>query len=166
MRMACLLACLLLAAGPSEAQQAYSFTPEATETCLAEARGSAAQRGCIGASARTCHQAIRQADMTDIALCMTAETEYWAARMETAYGAMMARAETLDAGVDTSRPGSFRMTDDLAAMQEAWLVWREKSCAFESIQRRGKPDRMVSAANCMMKLTGEQALYLEAAVRR
>lgn len=158
MRFILALAVLALAA-PVAAQQ-VRFSAEPIEQCLAQARRLDARKDCVGLGAKAC-----QSKGTGKVYCMTAETQFWSDRMQAALVKLRAKAEIVDSKIDPSKPGGFRLADDLAAMQSAWEDWREKTCAFEAMLRRGTPNTSLAAAWCMMNLTGEQALFLETSAR-
>ena len=60
----------------------------------------------------------------------------------------------------------FKLVEDLQLMQDAWKAWREKRCAFEAMLHRGTPEASMSAAWCMVRTTGRQALFLERSAQR
>jgi uncharacterized protein YecT (DUF1311 family) len=160
---------LALLALPAAAQQ-IDFSPQPTEDCIANQRlpGATADALCIGEAARACFTAIPNASDTEIAMCMGLEAEYWHQRMRTAYARMLALSEAADAAffetVETDAV-RFSLVADLEQMQAQWEDWREIRCAVEAVMRRGLPHRMSAAASCTMRRTGEQALFLERAVK-
>ncbi|MGP3698108.1 lysozyme inhibitor LprI family protein [Rhodobacter sp. NSM] len=156
-----LLALILLAPTALEAQP-IPFHSETTEDCLS-GKKSAGQRGtCIGLAADQCHRETRGATEVEVAACMAAEANWWRDRMTAAYAAAMKEAKLRDVEFAKSiSQGGPRMTEDLSNMQDAWKDWSEKRCFFEAVRRRGKPDRMVVASECLMRRTAEQALLLE-----
>jgi uncharacterized protein YecT (DUF1311 family) len=159
-RMTLCLALFLLA-GPLAAQQ-VPFSPEATETCLAESTAADLSL-CVGKSADACAKAIPGATEIDRAICLNAETGWWRERMDTAYALVDERAAFLDMEfAQAISQGGAKMTVDLAEMQAAWKDWSEKRCFFAAIERRGRPDRGEVASACMLHQTAEQALLLDA----
>lgn len=161
-----LVALFLPVAG--QAQQMIRFTPEATLACMKKARGGAAKEACIGESAKVCFNRIQPHTNGDVAACMAAETGYWKKRMDRAYDEMMVKAAKADEEFQKnpkSKNVPFKLTEDLEIMQTRWASWREARCAVEAMMRRGTPFTSTAAASCTMKLTGEQALFLEAAVK-
>jgi uncharacterized protein YecT (DUF1311 family) len=151
-----LLLALIVMAAPAQAQQ-VTFSPAPILNCLADAHGSQERRDCVGLGAKAC--------TSGKVTCMTAETHYWTTRMEATLVKLREKAALIDSRIDASKPGGFRLTEDLATMQSNWTVWRENRCAFEAMLRRGTPLTSSAAAWCMMTLTGEQALFLEASER-
>ncbi|MGF1658626.1 MAG: lysozyme inhibitor LprI family protein [Rubrimonas sp.] len=134
----------------------------ATEACLAEAGSDEARRACIGESARACRAALRKPDPVDAALCLNTETGWWRKRLAEAEERMAAKAARLDALHGKAiAEGAPRLTDDLAALREAWKEWAEKRCAFEAMLKRGAPERMIVASECILQLTADQTLLLD-----
>ena len=46
-------------------------------------------------------------------------------------------------------------------MQRAWIEYRDATCAYEAAQWGGGTGAGPAFAGCLMRLTAEQALYLE-----
>ena len=165
MKPAVLAAAAIALALPSAAPaQEVRFDIQPTLDCIEEARRSDLRPTCVGEAAQACIRRIPNAGPVDVSLCMEQETRYWARRMETAYDEMHARAEAADAEfahTEMAAKVPFKLTEDLALMQEAWRAWREKRCAFEAMLHRGTPEASMSAAWCMVRQTGAQALFLE-----
>lgn len=140
--------------------QAVRYENDATPACMAAVMGAKARTACVGASSSACRAAIREPSITDVAACMSAEADWWNARLQTELAAMREKAAALDAAFGE---GSTQMVDDLEAMQAAWSDWLEKRCFFEASLRRGTPYRMTAAADCRLDLVAAQALLLESA---
>lgn len=155
---------LALSVGTGAVAQQIAFSPELLAACLSKAQRQIQKEDCIGTGAMACKAATRDATPGDIAACMAAETEWWSLRMQSTLRRLEQKAAAIDAVVDPSKPGGFRLVDDLAAMQAAWEHWREKTCAFEAMLRRGTPYTSTAAASCMMKLTAQQSLFLDASL--
>jgi len=167
MRLPLILAAALAVATPAVSQQ-LNFSPEATLDCMKKQRVPGADDICIGESARKCFQSMKNASNTDIAMCMQAESEYWKGRMDTAYDKMMKLADEADkefAKNPMSEKIKAKLTDDVAHQQKQWEEWKEIRCAVEAMMRRGTPYPMTAAANCTMRRVGEQAMFLESAVK-
>ncbi|WP_287184393.1 lysozyme inhibitor LprI family protein [Rhodovulum sp.] len=148
--------------------QQVRFSPDATEECLKKQRTPGAEVTCIGESARACFQRIKNASPSDIAACMGQESEYWTARMTAAHDRLMVLAKAADADFaknPKSKDVPFSLTEDLEIQQQKWAEWREIRCAVEAMMRRGTPYTTTAAGNCTMKRIGEQALFLESAVK-
>ncbi len=164
MRTALALAALIVAAPLAAPAQEVDFDIQPTLDCIEQARRSDHRPLCVGEAAQACVRGIPNASAVNVSLCMERETRYWARRMEVAYDAMHEKAEAADAAfaqTEMAEKVPFKLTEDLALMQDAWKDWREKRCAFEAMLRRGTPEASMSAAWCMVRQTGVQALFLE-----
>ncbi|SNX70266.1 uncharacterized protein DUF1311 [Cereibacter ovatus] len=156
------LSLLLIAAPLAAVAQPIPFDPAKTEACLAAKKTPAERSACIGVAAAQCLRDTPGATEVEEATCLATETNWWRDRMAPAYDRAMKEAALRDVEFAKSiSQGGSRMTDDLELMQAAWKDWSEKRCFFEAMRRRGKADRMVVAADCMMRRTAEQALLLE-----
>jgi len=139
------------------------FAGSETADCAAEATTPEALRACIGLSAEACRKRPSAVSPTDVASCYTDEYGFWRRRMRSDAEAMLAQAQKLDVPYAKQiASGMPRATDDTQAMLDSWQEWVEKRCIFEAMLHRNSPRRMIYAAECHMKLTAEQALYLEA----
>jgi uncharacterized protein YecT (DUF1311 family) len=166
MRLPIVLAAVLAASLPAAAQE-VDFSPKATLDCMQKQRLPGADDTCIGASARACFQKMKNPSVSDIAMCMQAESGYWKNRMDKAYDKMMELAAQADAEFaknPLSKKVKAKLTDDVEHQQKAWEDWREIRCAVEAMMRRGTPYPMTAAANCTMKQIGQQAMFLESAI--
>lgn len=159
---------LLLSVGWAGAGLAQTPSPlasaaEPTATCVVAAKTGADRAACVGRAADACLAAVKGATEVDAAVCLNTEAEWWAAQMEPAYAAAQERAVKLDRiFAKAIKQGAPRMTDDLALMQTAWKDWSEKRCILEAMRSRGKLDRTVKASTCMLRVTADQVLLLQA----
>ncbi|MFP4328662.1 MAG: lysozyme inhibitor LprI family protein [Paracoccaceae bacterium] len=169
MRLATLTAAALLALSGAATAQDVKFDIQPTLDCIDKAQRSDHRPICVGEAAQACIRRSPGAGPVDISLCMEQETRYWSRRMDTALEAMEEKASAADAAfaeTEMAEHVPFKLTEDLALMQDAWKDWREKRCAFEAMLRRGTPDASISAAWCMVRQTGAQALFIEQAARQ
>jgi hypothetical protein len=159
---------LLLSAGLATAAAAGADPASDTALrCVETAATDADRAACIGRGAEACLAAVANPQEMDAAICLNAETAWWQGRLRSALERMQARAAERDAPFAAEiAKGAPRMTDDLANLQAAWKAWSEQHCIFETMFHRGKPDRTRFGATCLLRVTAEQALYLEAAARR
>lgn len=165
--MRSILALLIALALPGTAAAQILFSPEPVAACMEKARTAGDRAACIGRAAEACRAATRGATEVDAATCLNGETEWWQLRLEEAHARMKTRAALLD--VEHARSisqGAPKLTDDLALFQAAWKDWSERRCFFEAMLLRGRPDRMVKASDCMLRVTAEQALLLDEAAER
>lgn len=144
------------------AAQDIAFTPAATEACLAS---DAAPETCIGQSSALCMQDSEGGETTiGMSFCAWAEAEYWDARLNAAYKALMAAHKASDAEDATYGLDVPSRADALREMQRAWIPYRDAACAYERAQWGGGTGQGPAGAACVLHLTGEQALELEAAL--
>ena len=146
-------------AGPVMAQD-VSFDPAATEACLSTSDG-AARFDCVGLAATACMDAPGAESTVGMTGCLGGELDYWDARLNAAYGALMqvegrVEAEMAEAGSSASKPA-----EALRDMQRAWIAWRDASCLYERSQWGGGTGGGPASADCAMRLTAAQAMALE-----
>ncbi|MEM7491553.1 MAG: lysozyme inhibitor LprI family protein [Pseudomonadota bacterium] len=150
---------LLLLATPAAAQD-VAFSPTATTACLVT---DAPPRSCIGMSAELCMEDT-DGGMTTVGMsaCTWAEAEYWDDRLNAAYTALLAAHQASDA--ENTRLGLTvpSLAETLRDMQRAWIPHRDATCAYERAWWAGGTGQGPAGAACMLQLTGEQALELEA----
>ncbi len=154
---------LALLAAPAAAQSkdegGLRFDGGLIQSCL----DNGGWRDCIGVAATACIEATPGGYST-VAMtgCTVAEEEWWDARLNVEYRALMARERQGDAEWQpipgmVPRPSG---ADALRAMQRAWIAYRDATCAYEELQWFGGTGASGAGAGCRMRLTGEQALYL------
>jgi uncharacterized protein YecT (DUF1311 family) len=142
LRLALRLALVLLAA-PAAAQDDPRFLPGPTLDCLARHAGTPAARACIGLSAGDCMETTAMGSTTvGMGFCLDRELTLWDGRLNAAYRDLMAAA--------------------LRAMQRGWIAFRDARCDYERAQWGGGTGGGPATLACLMQMTGEQALYLEA----
>ncbi|MEO0372234.1 MAG: lysozyme inhibitor LprI family protein [Pseudomonadota bacterium] len=155
------LGILALLATPVAAQD-LTFSPGATEACLSGTQDLNGQQACIGASAEACMNDTPGGHSTyGMGGCLSAEADYWDAQLNAAYGAVIAEARATDAEMaDIGGPAVASQEDALRAMQRAWIAYRDATCDYEYSQWGGGTGGGPAIAACIMRETGEQALYL------
>ena len=144
------------------AAQELSFSPAATEACLAQDTDDARTRiTCIGLSANAC-MADTPGGATTVGMggCLDAERAYWDARLNTAYAALMALEEGIDAEMAEIGATVPSRADALRAMQRAWIPYRDAACDYERAQWGNGTGAGPATLACLMQVTGEQALKL------
>lgn len=153
---------LVLAALPAAvAAQDLVFEIEHTRACLAEAAGFDERRACIGASAERCTTATPEGGSTiGITACLDREFGAWDQALNAAYGALRDRERAEDAET-AGQPGYPSQADALRDMQRAWIAFRDATCDFERAQWGGGTGAGPAGAGCLMRMTGEQTLYLQ-----
>ena len=94
--------------------------------------------------------------------CYGAEYDYWDARLNAAYGALMAMEKAAEAELGELGSAAPSPAAALRDMQRAWIGYRDAACLYEVSQWGGGTGGGPAGAGCMMQITGEQALALEA----
>lgn len=148
-------------AGPLMAQD-LPFSAEGTESCLAAAELPSEMSECIGTSAQACIDTPDGYTTVGMGFCLGYERDYWDARLNTAYGTLMAEEKDLDKEMREIGATVPSMSEALRDMQRAWIVFRDASCDYELSQWGGGTGGGPAVVNCQMIMTGEQALRLEA----
>ena len=93
--------------------------------------------------------------------CIQSELAFWDTRLNAAYGALMDIEEAQDSEMRDLGAGITSMADALRAMQRAWIIYRDAACDYERSQWGGGTGGGPATAECMMRMTGLQALALE-----
>jgi uncharacterized protein YecT (DUF1311 family) len=147
-----------LAAAPAAAQDRVVFSAAPLTDCLARGNADA----CIGAGSDRCMQATPGGDTTaGMTGCLEAELDWWDDRLNAAYQRLRAADRRDDAAMaGTGRPSR---ADALRDVQRAWIAWRDATCDYEVLGWWGGTGASPVYLACKMRLTGTQALWLEAA---
>lgn len=152
------LAVLALTAAPAFAQDVV-FDTAAIDACFA----GGGWEECIGSGAGACMQATPGGDSTvGMVGCLDAELSYWDGLLNEAYAAAVDAAEAEDADPwDENQPSRRAALRD---MQRAWIAFRDATCNYEVLEMYGGTGANLLWVDCLMRMTGEQALYLQSAL--
>ncbi|MEM7596725.1 MAG: lysozyme inhibitor LprI family protein [Pseudomonadota bacterium] len=154
------LICLAVLANPAAAQDLV-FTPAHTEACLASTQSYDGRHACVGVSAQRCMEDTAGGQSTyGMGGCLSAEFEYWDQQLNALYGAAIDAARAFDADMAGVAAHLATQEANLRAMQRAWIAFRDATCDYEYSQWGGGTGGGPAIAGCMMRMTGEQALYL------
>ena len=82
----------------------------------------------------------------------------WDSRLNAAYKDVRAKRTRSDQ-IETESPSQ---VEALKLMQRAWIVYRDATCAYERSHWFGGTGGGPATVSCLMYMTAEQALYLEA----
>ncbi len=160
------MAALVMALAGQAVAQDLRYSPQATANCLTKAGSSnpERQRACVGASANTCMAATTDGSTTyGMGYCLDQERAVWDARLNADYKAIRAKARASDDEMGRIGASAPPTATALRDMQRAWIVWRDATCDFERSQWGGGTGGGPATLACLLRLTGEQALYLEQA---
>ena len=148
---------LVLAASPIQAQDPV-FDPQSTEECLATDGGPA----CIGIAAQACMEQPGASTTVGMGFCIGSERDWWDARLNDVYRALMAVEKTRDAEMAEIGSSAPKAAPALKNMQRAWITFRDAACEYEYTQWGGGTGGGPAHAHCAMTLTATQTLALEA----
>jgi uncharacterized protein YecT (DUF1311 family) len=150
-----LAAALALLAPPAMAQDVV-FDPATIDACFA----GGGWEDCIGTGAGACMADTPGGDTTvGMVGCLDAELSYWDDLLNSAYAAAVADAEAFDSDrFDDNQPSR---RDALRDMQRGWIAFRDATCSYEVLDMYGGTGANLLWVDCLMRMTGEQALYLE-----
>jgi uncharacterized protein YecT (DUF1311 family) len=150
---------LAVTAGAAGAEEMH-FDPAGTESCLAA--GPAHPSLCVGTSAETCMEENPAGGTTiGMGFCVSREWEYWDARLNEAYRALMAAHVADDEEMREAGINAPSLAEALRLMQRAWIPWRDAACDYERAQWGGGTGQGPATGACLMRLTADQALALE-----
>ncbi len=139
------------------------YSDAATVSCLDGLIEDQDPTFCIGASAEACMEDT-QGGWSTAAMsgCLNRELKYWDARLNVAYGDVRDMRKKTDAELDELGSAARRPGKALLAMQRAWIAYRDATCDYERSHWGGGTGGGPATMSCLMNMTAEQALYLEA----
>ena len=140
--------------------QDIPFDPNVTQDCLANTEPTEAA-SCVGRSSQSCIETPDGGTTVGMGFCFQSELAFWDARLNVAYGALMEIEKAQDSEVREMGAGIASMAEALRAMQRAWISYRDAACDYERSQWGGGTGGGPAAAECIMRMTGLQALALE-----
>ena len=139
------------------------FSPAATEACLAEMTDTQDPTTCIGSSANHCMETTEGGWSTyGMSQCLDRELQYWDVRLNAAYKTVRATRKATDKEMSDLGSAAPSQGDALKNMQRAWIVYRDATCDYERSLWGGGTGGGPATVSCLMYMTAEQALYLEA----
>lgn len=151
----------LFLASPVIAQDDLQFDINYTRSCLQNAQTPDQQRQCIGASANACIDATPSGGSTyGMGGCLNMEAEWWDTYLNQAYGDLRKREKRDDAEMAADGFNGPKKAPALKAMQRAWITYRDTTCSYEYSQWGGGTGGSPASVGCVMRMTGEQTIYL------
>lgn len=137
------------------------YSDAATLQCLSAAQTTADKRDCIGRSAELCMEATPMGGSTvGMGGCLDREFTLWDGMLNANYREAKAKAKANDDEMKEIGATVPLMEPALRDMQRAWIPFRDATCDFELSQWGGGTGGGPATIGCMMRLTGEQAIYL------
>lgn len=154
---------LILLAAPVQAQDEPRFSPHPTLDCLDVNEGTPEAQACIGLSASDCMETTAMGSTTvGMGFCLDAELALWDGRLNAAYRDLMAADRKADAEARAHGENAPPRAEALRDMQRAWIAYRDRRCDYERSHWGSGTGGGPAAYACLMQITGDQALYLEA----
>ncbi|SMP30628.1 lysozyme inhibitor LprI family protein [Shimia sagamensis] len=145
------------------AEELTSLSPAATERCLAEMTENQNPTSCIGSSANLCMETTEGGWSTyGMSHCLDQERQYWDDRLNAAYKNVRTKRKATDTEMAELGSAAPSQGDALKKMQRAWIAYRDATCDYERSLWGGGTGGGPATVSCLMYLTAEQALYLEA----
>lgn len=152
---------LMIMATPAMAQETEmpDFDAAILEACLAEHAGKEPET-CIAVAAEACMEGENGSSTVGMSHCMGQELDIWDQRLNDAYKELMAEAKKTDEGYadEASSPHRAELLKD---MQQSWIAFRDSSCAYAQSEFHGGSMAGTVGTQCLLDLTGKQALVLE-----
>ncbi|MCL6283999.1 DUF1311 domain-containing protein [Ruegeria sp. 2012CJ41-6] len=153
----------LFGAAPAQAQD-LNFSIAPTQTCLAATADPAARRACAGKAAEACMTNNPGGETTvGMGYCLDQEVTQWDGWLNAAYGSLLSKAQASDADSAQWGTSAPKITPALREMQRKWIAYRDTTCDFEMSQWGGGSGTGPAGLNCLLRLTADQAIYLERA---
>jgi len=154
---------LVIFAAPVAAQDLV-FSPNATEICAADSTDLIVAEACIGRSADLCMTENGNDGSSTVGMgyCLSRELDYWDERLNVAYKALRGVDRAYDVELDELESAAPRRVAALRDMQRAWIRFRDAACLYEYSAWGGGTGGGPAHAACLMRITGKQALRLEA----
>jgi len=147
--------------GTAASAQDLRYSDDATVDCINGAESLPEQRACVGASAKACMNATPGGQKTyGMGGCLDRELSFWDEILNINYQTARKRAKAVDVkmkDLGTSLPS---LDQSLRDMQRAWIPFRDATCDYERGQWGGGTGGGPATLWCLLRLTGEQALYL------
>ncbi len=95
--------------------------------------------------------------------CLDQEVKQWDGWLNAAYGTLLSKAQASDAESAKWGTSAPKITPVLREMQRKWIAFRDTTCDFEMSQWGGGSGTGPAGLNCLLRLTADQAIYLERA---
>lgn len=152
------IALLLCLAGPATAQDLV-FDIWHSKTCVSGGGGA----DCIGMAADRCMSDTPGGHSTyGMGGCLSAELDWWDAELNRAYQELRAAEKTIDQDEAEWLPAEApKRAVALRDAQRAWITFRDATCLYEQTQWGGGTGGGPAYVGCLLRMTGEQTLYLK-----
>lgn len=136
------------------------FDAKILEVCLGTRQGLE-REACIGIAAGRCMESEGGYSTVGMSYCLGQELDLWDARLNAAYGDVMAEAKRTDAEMAGLGSAAEQQEPLLQEMQRKWIGFRDAACGYERSRWGGGTGGGPASVNCSLTLTARQALWLE-----
>ncbi|MET3601607.1 lysozyme inhibitor LprI family protein [Martelella mangrovi] len=152
----------VLAASPALAEDEVVYSDDLVAKCVDLAETEADMRACAGVSAQACQNASDYGSTTiGLQECSALETKFWDSWLNRTYRKLLARAKAADAEAADDPRANGEAAESLRDMQRVWITFRDATCEYEANQYQGGTIAGPVYAGCLMRMTADQAIYLE-----
>jgi uncharacterized protein YecT (DUF1311 family) len=138
-----------------------AYDPAVLQTCLDQFPLLRAQASCIGVGAAKCIEGDAGSSTVGYGFCMSAEWEDWDARLNAVYAVLLVQQANLNDALQAYNPVFPDPVAEMKRMQRAWIVYRDAACDWEHLQWSGGTGAGPATAECLLRLTAQQTLFLE-----
>ncbi|MBU2993827.1 lysozyme inhibitor LprI family protein [Octadecabacter sp. 1_MG-2023] len=131
------------------------------DLCLENAETRADRESCIGRASNDCMTTEAGQSTLGQGYCMSQEWQQWDQRLNTVYQRLLVQQVELaedNAAFNPQIPDAVELLRD---MQRKWVAFRDAACDWEYVQWGGGTGAGPASAECMMRLTAHQTLFLE-----
>lgn len=153
---------LSLASANSTIAQDFSIRSQITDTCLQNVPKEN-QSACVGKASQACMSENNGGETTyGMSSCTGLELDWWDAKLNTAYGMLVAREKADDKEMESYQTSGPKKAPALRDMQRAWISYRDRLCEYEASQWGGGTGAGPAFLSCMMAETSRQYFMLNA----
>ena len=160
-RLAAILASLLLAALPAQADP-LSDDADALESCMVTAWPRDVLALCIGLVANPCQQAPEGNTTLGMNQCLAREADAWDAVLNRQWPKLTAHSREVDAANKTDGLALDTAAETLLSAQRAWIVFRDAECRSNYAIWGMGSFRTVAHSACRLDLTARRVIDFHA----
>lgn len=146
---------------PVFAQDGPVYDPKVLSDCIAQAPLIVDEAACVGLGADACIETEAGSSTVGLGYCYQAELADWDARLNETYQLLLTQQAALHAELQDYRPGFPDPLAQMRQMQRAWIAYRDAACDWEALQWSGGTGTGPAVAECLMRLTADQAIFLK-----
>ena len=154
------IATIWMLAAPALAQD-IDYDPAVLAMCLENAETLQDRTYCIGQGAQACTRTDAGQSTPGLSYCYGAEWGDWDGRLNAVYGTLLEQQPELaedNAAFNSQIPD---VVDNMRTMQRLWIQYRDAACQWEAAQWSGGTRAGPAFADCMLRLTAQQTLFLK-----